>query len=170
MSRTTRLAGHLRSVLLGPVVVTVAVPALLIAWGGAPAVELGPFWAPVATAAGAILIAAGAALLAWTIALFDRLGQGTLSPLEPTRRLVVAGPYRHVRNPMFSGVLAILLGEAAIFRSIGVLAWFALFWTTLAILIPLVEEPKLARRFGADYARYRDHVPRWLPRRRPWQP
>ncbi|MGW3353181.1 methyltransferase family protein [Nonomuraea rubra] len=155
---------------MGPVVVTIAIPALIIALAGTPVLPLDHPWTLVSTAAGVVLIAAGAGLLAWTIALFDRLGQGTLSPLEPTQRLVVSGPYRHVRNPMFSGVLAILLGEAAITRSIGVLAWFVLFWTILAILIPLVEEPKLARRFGADYDHYRDHVPRWLPRRRPWQP
>ncbi len=116
--------------------------------------------------AGTILVIGGVAMLTWTITLFDRTGKGTLSPLEPTRVLVVSGPYRHVRNPMFSAVLATLLGEAAIMRSPVLLAWFVLFGAALAIVIPRVEKHRLARRFGPDYDRYHTAVPRWLPRTR----
>ena len=118
---------------------------------------------------GAALIAAGLALVAWTVALFAREGTGTLAPWDPTSRLVVLGPYRHVRNPMISGVLAILLGEAALFASSALLVWFATVFAVNAVYMPLVEEPALRKRFGADYDAYRANVPRWLPRLRPWR-
>ncbi len=117
---------------------------------------------------GAVLIAVGLLLVVRTVALFAAVGRGTLAPWDPTSRLVVRGPYRHVRNPMISGVLFILLGEAAALGSLGVLVWFAAVFAVNATYIPLVEERGLVRRFGAEYERYREHVPRWLPRLRPW--
>ena len=117
---------------------------------------------------GGALVAAGVALVAWTATLFARIGRGTIAPWDPTRRLVVLGPYRHVRNPMISGVLAILLGEAAIFGSLPLLLWFAGVFAVNAVYLPLVEEPGLRRRFGPEYDEYRANVPRWLPRLRPW--
>ena len=83
---------------------------------------------------------------------------------------MVRGPYRHVRNPMISGVGFVLLGEAATFQSLGLLIWFAGFAAANAIYMPLAEEPGLRRRFGEDYERYSRNVPRWLPRLRPWDP
>lgn len=160
---------RLRTVLMGPVVVTVAIPAALLAVWGAAVEMAGPLRL-LTLVAGAVLIVAGAGMLVWTIGLFHREGRGTLSPTDPTRALVVTGPYRHVRNPMFTGVLAILLGEALAARSLVLLGWFALFFTFLAVMIPASEEPRLARRFGEDYTRYRAHVPRWIPRPRPWRP
>jgi protein-S-isoprenylcysteine O-methyltransferase Ste14 len=82
----------------------------------------------------------------------------------------VRGPYRHVRNPMISGVFAVLLGEAALLGSLPLLAWAAAFAAANTIWMPLVEEPGLVRRFGADYEAYRANVPRWVPRLRPWEP
>ena len=120
-------------------------------------------------AAGVILIAAGLALGGWTVALFARVGRGTLAPWDPTARLVVRGPYRHVRNPMISGVGAVVAGEAALLGSVPLLGWLAAFAAVNAVYMPLVEEPGLQRRFGADYDRYRANVPRWLPRLRPWE-
>jgi protein-S-isoprenylcysteine O-methyltransferase Ste14 len=151
---------HLAAVLLCPGVVTVAVPAL-IGWStGATIGLLGLLGLP--------LIALGLLLIVWTIALFAEVGRGTLAPWDPTTRLVVRGPYRYVRNPMISGVLFVLLGEAALFGSLPLLAWFALVLAVNAVYLPLVEEPGLERRFGDDYERYRAHVPRWIPRLRPW--
>lgn len=106
--------------------------------------------------------------MAWTIRLFVSQGRGTLAPWDPTSRLVVAGPYRHVRNPMISGVLCVLLGEAALFGSAPLVLWFGIVLGVNAVYMPLVEEPGLVRRFGADYESYRAHVPRWLPRLTPW--
>ena len=101
---------------------------------------------------------------------FATEGEGTLAPWDPPRRLVVRGPYRYVRNPMITGVLLVLLGEAALFGSPWILAWAAAFFAVNAVWFPLVEEPGLVQRFGREYEDYRRAVPRWLPRRHPWPP
>lgn len=71
---------------------------------------------------------------------------------------------------MISGVLAVLLGEAALLGSLPIFAWALLFFSINHLYIPRFEEPGLERRFGDDYRRYKQHVPRWLPRLRAWQP
>jgi protein-S-isoprenylcysteine O-methyltransferase Ste14 len=118
---------------------------------------------------GLLLMAAGLWLMAQTVRLLIVEGRGTLAPWDPTRRLVVRGIYRYVRNPMISGVIAIALGEAAVFASGALLAWAALVALVNALYIPLLEEPGLVQRFGAEYETYRRNVPRWLPRLRPWE-
>jgi protein-S-isoprenylcysteine O-methyltransferase Ste14 len=155
---------HVRAIGLLPFVVTVVVPGVLV-WRNGGDIAAWPL-----VLVGVALIALGIALLAWTVALFATVGHGTLAPWDPTSRLVVVGPYRHVRNPMISGVLAVLLGEAALFASPPLLLWFAAVFAVNAVYFPLVEEPGLRRRFGADYDAYRANVPRWLPRLRPWEP
>jgi protein-S-isoprenylcysteine O-methyltransferase Ste14 len=155
---------HLLAIGLLPVTVIAVVPALILWRTGADVAA----W-PLAVI-GVALIALGLALVAWTVALFATVGRGTLAPWDPTSRLVVRGPYRHVRNPMISGVLAILLGEAALFGSIPLLVWFAAAFAVNAVYFPLVEEPGLGRRFGEEYDAYSANVPRWLPRLRPWEP
>ncbi len=155
---------HLRAIGLLPVTVTIVVPGLILSRAGA---ELAPW--PLATL-GVALIGIGLALVTWTVSLFVRIGKGTLAPWDPTSRLVVVGPYRHVRNPMISGVLTVLLGESALFGSLPLLVWFGVVFALNAIYFPLVEEPGLRERFGEDYDAYRANVPRWLPRLRPWEP
>jgi protein-S-isoprenylcysteine O-methyltransferase Ste14 len=143
--------------------VTLVVPALIVrATGSAPL-----SWPR--TVASLVLVGIGLSLMIRTIRLFATVGQGTLAPWNPTQRLVVRDVYRHLRNPMISGVLFILLGEATFFDSLPLLVWFGLFFLGNAIYFPLVEEPGLVRRFGADYERYRANVPRWLPRLTPWE-
>jgi protein-S-isoprenylcysteine O-methyltransferase Ste14 len=161
---------HVRAIGLLPGVVTVVVPALIV-WSG-DAVHVG--WGLPAGLAllpllvGVALIAFGLSLMIRTVALFASVGEGTLAPWDPTSRLVVRGPYRHVRNPMISGVLSVLLGEAALLGSLQLLIWFAAVFAVNAVYMPLVEEPGLVRRFGADYETYRAHVRRWVPSPRPW--
>ncbi len=158
-----------RAVALLPGTALVVVPGVIL-WvfrntplAGRPSPPLGPlFWA------GLLLVLAGLFLITWTVSLFARVGRGTLAPWEPPGRLVVRGPYRHVRNPMISGVLAALLGEAVLFQSWPLLGWFLLFFAANALYIPLFEEPGLQRRFGGDYLAYKGNVPRWVPRLRPW--
>jgi protein-S-isoprenylcysteine O-methyltransferase Ste14 len=157
-----RFLRHVLAIGLLPGVATVLVPVLIVS-GDEVA------WWPLSLL-GAALIALGLVLMAQTIALFATVGDGTLAPWDPTSRLVVRGPYRRVRNPMISGVLCVLLGEALLFASPALLAWCALFLAVNALWFPLVEEPGLQRRFGADYDAYRAAVPRWLPRLRPWEP
>ena len=154
---------HLVAVLFLPGVVTLAVPAL-IAWRTDPEV----LWWPALAALGVVLIALGLVLVVRTVALFAAVGRGTLAPWDPTSRLVVEGPYRYVRNPMISGVLAILLGEAVLLGSLALLMWFAAVFAANAVYLPLVEERGLKRRFGREYDAYRSQVPRWIPRLRPW--
>jgi protein-S-isoprenylcysteine O-methyltransferase Ste14 len=163
---------HLLSILLLPFTVTVVVPAWLVrgAGGVRPGWRFAEPWRALAIAAGIALIAAGLAMLARTIALFATRGRGTLAPWDPPRRLVVAGVYRHVRNPMISGVIAIVAGESLLLGVRSVAEWAAIFAAVNFIYIPLLEELVLRERFGADYDAYRRHVPRWLPRLRPWAP
>ena len=157
-----RILRHLLAIGLLPGVVTLLVPALIVSGDEVASWPL--------SLLGAVLIALGVVLIAQTVALFATVGDGTLAPWDPTARLVVRGPYRRVRNPMISGVLFVLLGEALVFGSLALLAWWAVVFAINAVYFPLVEEPGLRRRFGADYEAYRAAVPRWLPRLRPWAP
>lgn len=154
---------HLLSILLLPFTVTVVVPAVLLRQGRADASLAGML-------GGVVLMGLGLAMAARTIAHFAQQGRGTLAPWDPPRRLVVSGIYRYVRNPMITGVLLVLAGESLFFASRAVAMWVAEFWVINAIYIPLLEEPMLARRFGADYELYRRNVPRWIPRLSPWDP
>lgn len=112
----------------------------------------------------------GLGLLCWTITLFVRIGRGTLAPWNPPRKLVVSGPYAHVRNPMLSGVFLILLAEAIGTQSGAIALWFLLFVLINMVYFVCSEEPGLRRRFGAEYEEYCRNVPRYLPRLTPWKP
>ena len=162
---------HLRAIGLLPFVATAVVPGFLV-WRGDVRVGWGlPDGLAVLPAlVGVSLVGVGLALFVRTVSLFVTVGRGTLAPWDPTSRLVVRGPYRHVRNPMISGVLFVLLGEAAVLGSPALLIWAAVFLAVNAIYMPLVEEPALKRRFGEDYESYAASVPRWLPRLTPWDP
>ena len=162
------LLRHLLSIALLPFVVTVLVPRWLLAREPSDAP---PFALLLAgQIAGAVLFAAGFAMFVWCVMLFARIGRGTLAPWDPTRRLVVVGPYRHVRNPMISSVLTMLGGEALFFHSARIGAWMLIFVAINQTYFLLLEEPGLVARFGHEYERYRAAVPRWLPRRRGWTP
>lgn len=159
---------HLLSILLLPFVMVVVVPRwLLTAWttadtrwaSGAPLVSL-------PRAAGALMMLLGVALFAWCVALFARVGRGTLAPWDPTKRLVAVGPYRYIRNPMISGVATMLAGEALLSGSRVLAGWAAGFVLFNHTYFLFVEEPGLARRFGPSYEAYKAAVPRWLPRLR----
>jgi protein-S-isoprenylcysteine O-methyltransferase Ste14 len=117
---------------------------------------------------GGALICLGLVLMVVTIRLFATVGKGTLAPWDPTKRLVVHGVYRHVRNPMISGVMAILVGETICSASLPLACWFLMFVIVNALYIPLAEEPGLVKRFGGEYEQYRRKVPRWIPRLTPW--
>jgi protein-S-isoprenylcysteine O-methyltransferase Ste14 len=156
---------QLLSVLLLPTSVAIVIPVLLVSANG---VELGWKLPGVLTVlvvvVGAMLILAGLRLAIETIALFGKEGEGTLAPWDPTRKLVVRGPYRRVRNPMITGVGLVLLGEAAILGSPAILIVLGIFALANLTYIPLIEEPDLVARFGAEYEEYRRTVPRWIPR------
>jgi protein-S-isoprenylcysteine O-methyltransferase Ste14 len=113
---------------------------------------------------GVLLIVCGLALYITTAFWgFALRGKGTPAPIDPPKKLVVVGPYRIVRNPMYWSVLFVLLGEALIFRSTA-LAWLgALVFAGAMLFVFLYEEPALRRKFGAEYEEYCRRVPRWLP-------
>jgi protein-S-isoprenylcysteine O-methyltransferase Ste14 len=133
-----------------------------IGWG------LGLPWDAVIVLAGGISMGTGLYYLSITIRLFVNIGKGTLAPWSPTKKLVIIGPYRHVRNPMISGVLMTLLGESVAFGSIGIFIWFLLFFIVNHIYFICSEEPGLEKRFGGEYLIYKKNVPRWIPRLQPW--
>ncbi len=116
---------------------------------------------------GAIPLLAGAALMLACVWRFGSQGEGTPAPFDPPRRLVVAGPYRYVRNPMYWGMALFLVGEAALFAdaSVRLVLYGAALVSGVNLFLRLYEEPSLRRRFGDDYARYCSNVGRWLPRR-----
>jgi protein-S-isoprenylcysteine O-methyltransferase Ste14 len=154
---------HILSILILPFTVTILVPGGLL--GGGVAYPLSP-----AGMFGVLLIAGGLALIALTIRYFATSGHGTLAPWDPPRHLVVRGVYRHVRNPMITGVLLVVVGESLLFASKAVGVWAGTLFVINAVYIPLLEEPGLLRRFGEDYRVYKQHVPRWVPRATPWIP
>jgi protein-S-isoprenylcysteine O-methyltransferase Ste14 len=114
---------------------------------------------------GLALIAAGAALYVatafWGFAL---RGEGTPAPIDPPKKLVVEGPYRVVRNPMYWAVTFVMLGEAVAFRSPALAELAIAFFAGTMLFVLLYEEPTLRGKFGAEYEAYCRQVPRWLPR------
>lgn len=118
---------------------------------------------------GALLVVAGAVVVVECFMRFARVGLGTPAPVAPTRHLVVSGLYRHVRNPMYVGVVSAVLGQALWFGSVTLLRYGAALWAGFFLFVLLYEEPTLRRQFGAEYETYRRNVPRWLPRIRPWR-
>jgi protein-S-isoprenylcysteine O-methyltransferase Ste14 len=161
---------HAFAIAVLPFTMAVLVPFWLARRAGltpAPAASAGGL---AVQAAGLVLLAAGLALFVASLRRFATEGRGTLAPWDPPRQLVVRGPYRYVRNPMISGVLLVILGEALVLRSRPHLMWACTFFAINAVYIPLLEEPDLEDRFGEFYREYRRHVPRLFPRFRPWRP
>lgn len=116
---------------------------------------------------GIAVLVLGAAIYfrcAWEFAV---RGLGTPAPIAPTKFLVTTALHRYIRNPMYVGVALVIIGEAALFRSLHVLEYAALMLTVAHTFVVLYEEPTLRRQFGESYEQYRRTVPRWIPRFRP---
>ena len=113
---------------------------------------------------GLILFLSGAALASASALYLVRRGEGTPALFDPPRRLVVAGPYQYVRQPMMAGVFAMVFGEAMWFASPGVFLYGCLVVVLGWLFVSRVEEPGLERRFGEDYVAYKKAVPGWMPR------
>jgi protein-S-isoprenylcysteine O-methyltransferase Ste14 len=141
--------------------VLVFVPGRILAWSGvARPASLGPL-----EIAGIVAGVAGGTLALWCVLTFALVGNGTPAPFDPPRKLVVRGPYRHVRNPMYLGAALALAGAAIVYRSLPVLGYLGLFVVATHTFVVWYEEPTLARLFGAQYEAYRAAVGRWLPKR-----
>lgn len=154
-----------------PFTVLIVIPGLLLWWTDdfKPGWGLGPVGDWLLSFLGFAIVGAGLYLMVITIRLFWKEGKGTLAPWAPPKKLVVAGPYRYVRNPMILGVLVVLLGETVFFGSLVIFVCAVVFFVINHFYFMFSEEPGLVGRFGEEYLRYRENVPRWLPRLKPWQ-
>jgi protein-S-isoprenylcysteine O-methyltransferase Ste14 len=134
-------------------------PARVLEWSGvARPSDLGPLgWVGTAVALG------GAAVALWSVLSFAVVGRGTPAPFDPPRRLVVRGPFRFVRNPMYLGSGAALVGASMVFRSPALLGYAVAYAIGAHVFVVGYEEPTLTRLFGAPYNAYRSRVRRWLP-------
>jgi protein-S-isoprenylcysteine O-methyltransferase Ste14 len=155
------LLKNLAFTVLVPGTVAVFVP-LQIAAGRSLASDWG-----VALALAAFAL--GAAIYAWCVWDFATFGRGTPAPIDAPRRLVVRGLYRHTRNPMYLGVLTVILGWVLLFRTGALVLYWGLVGAVFHLFVVLYEERHLHRVFGDEYAAYRAHVGRWLPGRA-WRP
>ena len=148
--------------LLVPGAVTVGGPYLLLSSrGGAFPSELGVF-----RLMGVVPILVGFACYLWCAWDFAFAGQGTPGPWDAPKIFVSRGLYRVVRNPMYLGVVLILLGESIVFESLRLMVYAVLAWVFFFLMVVMYEEPTLKERFGAPYEEYCRTVPRWIPRRR----
>lgn len=112
--------------------------------------------------AGAFIFLTGLTILLICIIYFGVKGKGTLSPVDPTKKLVTSGLYRISRNPMYAGIILILAGEALFFQSTALWIYLLIIFTGLNLFIILHEEPRLRRDFGDEYKNYTDNVRRWF--------
>jgi protein-S-isoprenylcysteine O-methyltransferase Ste14 len=139
----------------------VFLPGRVLSWSGIIQPEtIGP-----AQMTGVILGAAGGALALWCIVTFVVAGRGTPALFDPPRRLVVVGPYRWVRNPMYLGATLALAGAALFYESWALLGYAAAFILVMYLFVVVYEEPALRATFGAPYREYCERVRRWWPGR-----
>jgi protein-S-isoprenylcysteine O-methyltransferase Ste14 len=123
-----------------------------------------------ALGAGCLLLLVGASIYAWCVWDFATFGRGTPAPIDAPKKLVVHGLYRYTRNPMYAGVLTVILGWAVLFGAVELGLYALVVGTCFQLFIVLYEEPHLRGEFGSEYADYCAQVGRWLPRVRPRQP
>jgi protein-S-isoprenylcysteine O-methyltransferase Ste14 len=140
--------------------VLIYVPARPLSWSGI----VRPAAMEALQVAGMVLGAVGAAVAVWCIVSFAALGKGTPAPFDPPRRLVVRGPYRFVRNPMYIGAGLALAGAALFYESWTLLGYAGIFLLAMHLFVVLYEEPTLRRTFGSEYEGYCGRVKRWWPR------
>jgi protein-S-isoprenylcysteine O-methyltransferase Ste14 len=162
MSRLRAAIGSALFLVLAPGLVTIAVPWLLTGFDTQDV-----SW--ISRAVGIALIALGTPVVLQAYARFVWEGLGTPAPVAPPSHLVVGGVYRHVRNPMYVAITAIILGEALLLGRPVLVLWAAVFVAATIAFVRLYEEPHLRGLFGDEYEEYRRNVPGWWPRLRPWR-
>lgn len=165
MRRASAIAGSVLFLLLAPGTVAGLVPWWISRWRTLP-----PFFGFTAVRlVGVVWIVAGLPVVLDSFARFALEGMGTPAPVAPPQRLVVGGLYRYVRNPMYVGVLAVILGQGLLLGDARVLSYGAVVWLSFHLFVLGYEEPALRRKFGADYLNFCANVPRWIPRLKPWR-
>jgi protein-S-isoprenylcysteine O-methyltransferase Ste14 len=140
--------------------VLVYLPARFLSWSGivSPATTRAP------QVAGIIMVTIGTVIALWCVFTFVFIGKGTPAPFDPPRKLVIGGPYRFVRNPMYIGAGMTLAGAALFYGSLSIFTYTCLFFLATHLFVVLYEEPTLRRTFGDEYEAYCGRVSRWLPR------
>ena len=139
--------------------VLVFLPARLVSWSGVAK----PAAMGVAQVMGMLIAGLGGALALWCVFAFALLGKGTPAPFDPPRRLVVRGPYKFVRNPMYLGATIALGGAALFYESAALAGYTGAFFLITHVFVMLYEEPTLQATFGSEYDDYRSRVKRWWP-------
>jgi protein-S-isoprenylcysteine O-methyltransferase Ste14 len=139
--------------------VLIYVPARVLSWSGI----VGPVAIGVPQIVGMIVGATGAALALACILTFAFVGKGTPAPFDPPRQLVIRGPYRFVRNPMYIGAGLALAGAALFYESLSLLGYVGLFFVATHLFVVWYEEPVLRQTFGQEYQAYCGRVRRWWP-------
>jgi protein-S-isoprenylcysteine O-methyltransferase Ste14 len=163
MKRAQAIVGTLFFLVIAPGLVAGLIPWLISGWQWRS-----PFFnGALLPWLGGALVLAGIPMVLDSFARFAIEGLGTPAPIYPTDRLIANGLYRHVRNPMYLGVLAVIAGQALLLGNIGLIIYTAFVWLAFHIFIVAYEEPTLRRRYGAQFEDYCTRVPRWLPRLRP---
>jgi protein-S-isoprenylcysteine O-methyltransferase Ste14 len=140
--------------------VLIYVPARLLSWSGI----VRPVAIEAPQIAGMVIGTVGAAIALWCIFTFAFVGRGTPAPFDPPRRLVIQGPYRFVRNPMYIGAGLALAGAALFYESLPLLGYTGIFFLATHFLVVWYEEPALRRTFGQEYEAYCGRIRRWWPR------
>jgi protein-S-isoprenylcysteine O-methyltransferase Ste14 len=118
---------------------------------------------------GVLLMVAGLPVLLDSFARFAIQGLGTPAPIFPTRRLVVSGLYRYVRNPMYVAVVSLILGQGLFFGDLRVLEYGIAIWAAFHLFVLVYEEPTLRNTYGSEYDVFCANVHRWIPRLRHWR-
>jgi protein-S-isoprenylcysteine O-methyltransferase Ste14 len=146
---------------LAPGTVAVVVPSGILASSGALHLR----GVPSLRYLGLVPVLLGGAVYVSSVWGFTLVGRGTPAPIDPPRKLVVSGPYRFTRNPMYIGVVSVILGESLLFASVWLLAYALLVLAAFRSFVLLYEESALRRQFGPSYDAYCARVPRWLWRK-----
>jgi protein-S-isoprenylcysteine O-methyltransferase Ste14 len=166
MRKTTGILGSALFFLIAPFTIGFVVPWWIAGWDIGTSTPEGNLF----RVAGVVLVLMGMVPLVESFGRFALVGLGTPAPVAPPQHLVVTGFYRYVRNPMYVGVLAIILGNALILENGAIFAYAAVVALGFALFVMGYEEPALRQQFGAEYQEFCKNVPRWLPRLTPWTP
>lgn len=118
--------------------------------------------------AGGVLLGTGLLGLLDSFARFAWQGLGTPAPIFPTRRLVVVGLYRYVRNPMYIAVVSTISGQTLILGNVALLEYAGIVWLLFHAFVLIYEEPTLRASFRSEYDAYCNGVRRWIPRFTAW--
>lgn len=152
------IAAAILFTLLVPGTMAAGVPWLMTRWQLQPAL-LGLEWGRWV---GAAMIVFGAFWLLWAIAWFAKEG---VKPYPPIERVITTGPYAYTRNPMYGGVVLVMLGQGLLFGSRGLVIYGVCWLIAFLIFERTIDDPFIVKRMGKEYEDYLKSVPGWMPRR-----